>query len=79
MLQFPPRDRHGFVNAGSSSVKFQVFAIEGEGRLRRQIKGQIDGIGSRRQLRGLLVEVREVLDRINVDFKHFRFCHTASN
>jgi len=39
------------VNAGSSSVKFQVFSIEGEGRLRRQIKGQIDGIGSRPRLR----------------------------
>jgi acetate kinase len=39
------------VNAGSSSVKFQVFAIEGEGRLRRQIKGQVDGIGSRPRLR----------------------------
>ena len=39
------------VNAGSSSVKFQVFAVEGEGRLRRQIKGQMDGIGSRPRLR----------------------------
>ena len=39
------------VNAGSSSVKFQVFAIEGEGRLRRLIKGQVDGIGSRPRLR----------------------------
>ncbi|MDE2378747.1 acetate kinase [Bradyrhizobium sp.] len=39
------------VNAGSSSVKFQVFSIEGEGSLRRQIKGQIDGIGSRPRLR----------------------------
>lgn len=39
------------VNAGSSSVKFQVFSIEGEGGLRRQIKGQIDGIGSRPRLR----------------------------
>lgn len=39
------------VNAGSSSVKFQIFSIEGEGRLRRQIKGQIDGIGSRPRLR----------------------------
>jgi acetate kinase len=38
------------VNAGSSSVKFQVFAIEGEG-LRRQIKGQMDGIGTRPRLR----------------------------
>jgi len=39
------------VNAGSSSVKFQVFAIEGEGRLQRQIKGQMDGIGSRPRLK----------------------------
>lgn len=39
------------VNAGSSSVKFQIFSIEGEGRLRRQIKGQIDGIGTRPRLR----------------------------
>ena len=39
------------VNAGSSSVKFQIFAVEGEGGLRRQIKGQMDGIGSRPRLR----------------------------
>lgn len=39
------------VNAGSSSVKFQVFTVEGEGRLGRWIKGQVDGIGSRPRLR----------------------------
>jgi acetate kinase len=39
------------VNAGSSSVKFQVFSIEGEGQLRRQIRGQMDGVGSRPRLR----------------------------
>lgn len=39
------------VNAGSSSVKFQIFSVEGEGRLQRQIKGQVDGIGSRPRLR----------------------------
>jgi acetate kinase len=39
------------VNAGSSSVKFQVYSAEGDGALRRQIKGQIDGIGSRPRLR----------------------------
>lgn len=39
------------VNAGSSSVKFQVFSVEGEGTLRRQIKGQVDGIASRPRLR----------------------------
>jgi acetate kinase len=39
------------VNAGSSSVKFQIFAVEGEGKLRRQIRGQMDGIGSRPRMR----------------------------
>ncbi len=39
------------VNAGSSSVKFQVYSIEGDGILRRQLKGQMDGIGSRPRLR----------------------------
>src|SRR4051812_30309751 len=39
------------VNAGSSSVKFQVFAVENDGGLRRQIKGQMDGIGTRPRLR----------------------------
>jgi len=37
------------VNAGSSSVKFQIFGIEG-GALRRLIKGQLDGIGTRPRL-----------------------------
>jgi acetate kinase len=39
------------VNAGSSSVKFQVFAVDGDGRLQRQLRGQMDGIGSRPRLR----------------------------
>ena len=39
------------VNAGSSSVKFQVFAVDGDNGVRRQIKGQMDGIGSRPRLR----------------------------
>jgi acetate kinase len=38
------------VNAGSSSVKFQVFAIEGSGGLKRLIKGQVEGIGTRPRL-----------------------------
>jgi acetate kinase len=40
------------VNAGSSSVKFQVFAVDGERRLDRLIKGQMDGIGTQPTLRG---------------------------
>jgi acetate kinase len=39
------------VNAGSSSVKFQIFAIDRGYGLPRQIKGQMDGIGTRPRLR----------------------------
>jgi len=39
------------VNAGSSSVKFQVFALEGTEGLEQFIRGEIDGIGSRPRLR----------------------------
>jgi acetate kinase len=39
------------VNAGSSSVKFQVFGVGGDGDLQRLIKGQMDGIGTRPHLR----------------------------
>ena len=39
------------VNAGSSSLKFQVFEIEAGANLKRLIKGQIDGIGTRPRLR----------------------------
>ncbi len=51
------------VNAGSSSVKFQIFAVEGEGRLLRQIKGQMDGIGSRPRLRASGADGDPVADR----------------
>jgi acetate kinase len=39
------------VNAGSSSVKFEVFAVDGRAKHTRKIKGQIDGIGTRPRLR----------------------------
>jgi acetate kinase len=39
------------VNAGSSSVKFQLFAVEREGALKRQMRGQIDGVGTAPRLR----------------------------
>ena len=38
------------LNAGSSSLKFQIFAIDGD-RLDRRVKGQIDGIGVRPRLK----------------------------
>src|SRR4029453_8717264 len=51
------------VNAGSSSVKFQVFSIEGEGKLNRLIKGQMDGIGSRPRLRASGADSDPLADR----------------
>ncbi len=38
------------LNAGSSSLKFQIFAVDGD-RLERRVRGQIDGIGVHPRLR----------------------------
>jgi acetate kinase len=50
------------VNAGSSSLKFQLFAIEGEG-LRRRLRGQMDGIGTRPRLRVRGGDGADLVDR----------------
>lgn len=52
------------VNAGSSSVKFQVFAIDADGRLNRKLKGQMDGIGSRPRLRAFGTDGNALADRV---------------
>jgi acetate kinase len=52
------------INAGSSSVKFQVFAVDGDGRPARQIKGQVDGIGSRPRLRATNALGEKLADRV---------------
>jgi acetate kinase len=51
------------VNAGSSSVKFQVFGLKQGNDLERQIKGQIDGVGSRPRLRASAADGRVLVDR----------------
>jgi acetate kinase len=51
------------VNAGSSSVKFQVFAASGSAMLTCKIKGQIDGIGTRPRLRASDVRGIALIDR----------------
>lgn len=51
------------VNAGSSSVKFQVFAVGQGGDPERQIKGQIDGIGVRPRLRASAANGDTLVDR----------------
>lgn len=50
------------VNAGSSSLKFQVFAVAA-GRLDRRLRGQIDGIGVRPRLYATGADRSELIDR----------------
>jgi hypothetical protein len=52
------------VNAGSSSVKFQVYAVGSAGSLKRQLKGQVDGIGSRPRLRATGADGVVLMDRV---------------
>ncbi len=50
------------VNAGSSSVKFQVFEVR-NGDLTRLVRGQIDGIGTHPRLRASTAEGAVAVDR----------------
>ena len=50
-------------NAGSSSVKFQVFGIE-EGQLKRQIKGIAEGIGTHPKLHAKAAGGEVLVDRV---------------
>ena len=51
------------VNAGSSSVKFQVFGADGTSGPRRLIKGQMDGIGTRPRLRAESADKTALIDQ----------------
>ncbi|HSE58836.1 MAG TPA: acetate/propionate family kinase [Nitrospiraceae bacterium] len=51
------------VNAGSSSIKFSVYAIGGESDLSLILKGQVDGIGTRPRLRARDAGGRPLEDR----------------
>jgi acetate kinase len=50
-------------NAGSSSVKFQLFGTDGAGDLKRLVKGQMDGIGVRARLRASGVDGKPLVDQ----------------
>src|SRR5262249_45807304 len=39
------------VNAGSSSVKFQLYDAHDRGNVKQLVKGQMDGVGARPRLR----------------------------
>jgi len=51
------------VNAGSSSVKFQVYGIVGRSELKWLIKGQMDGVGTQPRLRAASVDGEIMIDR----------------
>ena len=51
------------VNAGSSSVKFQIFAVDAAGQPARALKGQIDGIGTHPRLRASDPDGKSLVDR----------------
>jgi acetate kinase len=50
------------VNAGSSSLKFQVFATDGTSDVKRLVKGQMDGIGTRPRLRAAAADGKPLID-----------------
>jgi acetate kinase len=52
------------VNAGSSSVKFQVFGVDDSAEPRRVVKGQVDGIGTRPRLRAESGDRRQLIDQV---------------
>jgi acetate kinase len=51
------------VNAGSSSIKFQLFSVGTGDRLQRLLKGQIEGIGVRPRLFAKGVEGETLIDQ----------------
>ena len=51
------------VNGGSSSIKFELFTLNGAAKLTRKIKGQMDGIGTRPRLRASGADGKSLIDR----------------
>jgi acetate kinase len=51
------------LNAGSSSIKFQLFAVDADDKLTRRMKGQIDGIGTRPRLFAKAKEGETLVDQ----------------
>jgi acetate kinase len=52
------------INAGSSSVKFQVFGLEAADVLRPLVKGEMDGIGVRPRLRAKDANDAQLMDHV---------------
>ena len=58
-----PMDTILTVNAGSSSLKFQIFESDGKLTLTRLLKGQLDGIGVRPRLRANAADKTPLVDQ----------------
>jgi acetate kinase len=52
------------VNAGSSSIKFQLFSVGAGDELRRRLKGQIEGIGVHPRLVAKGVGGETLIDKV---------------
>ena len=50
------------VNAGSSSIKFQLFEVGAHDQLERRFKGQIEGIGTRPRLLARNIQGETLVD-----------------
>ena len=50
-------------NAGSSSVKFEVFVIEPSGGLAGQLDGKIEGVGTKPHLTAKSAEGKVLVER----------------
>ena len=53
------------INAGSSSIKFELFAVAGDAQLDRRLRGQIEGIGSRPRLFARDGEGKVLVDEVS--------------
>ncbi len=51
------------VNAGSSSLKFQIFETDGKQTLTRLIRGQVDGIGAQPRMRAVAADKAPLVDQ----------------
>ena len=53
------------INAGSSSIKFELFAVAGDAQLDRRLRGQLEGIGSRPRLSARDGEGKLLVDEVS--------------
>src|SRR5512134_3101160 len=54
------------INAGSSSIKFQLFAVGADDQLQRRFRGQIEGVGTRPRLLAKDIEGKILVDEASL-------------